>query len=431
MILWLAIGLFLGAFAVWLVMRTRIIQVVASQEQSDAVAAQRYQALSERLEHEQQLAHERSETLIEAREQLSNQFKALSAEALRSNSEQLLQQAKAQFASLQREARNDLDHRQKHVVNIVDPIKETLTRVDRKIEQLERDRRQMQGELTEQLRKVASTQDTLASVLAKPQSRGRWGEFQLRRVVELAGMLPYSDFQEQQSVGNQQDGIGRPDLVINMPGGRHLVVDAKAPVDSLFAAQATQDKAQQKIHFQAHAKRLRAHVKELSSRRYQAQLDTTPDFVLLFLPGEHFYNAALEVDPALIEDAVRENVIIATPTTLIALLRAIAYGWRQEQLTRDTQEIIQLGERLHERLSKYLEHVEKVGKHLGQAVSTYNGSLGALESRVLVSARQLAEHGVAKRHEEQLRSPGAVDSAVRSLNIPTDPVVAEVPERAD
>jgi DNA recombination protein RmuC len=287
-----------------------------------------------------------------------------------------------------------------------DPIHDALARMDAQLQRLERDRQQARGALDEQLRSLAAAQErlggetrALVAALRQPQTRGRWGELQLRRVVELAGMTAHCDFVEQPSVAGD-DGLLRPDLIVRLPGGRQVIVDAKAPLHAFLDAYEARDESTRTSSLAAHARLLREHVRRLSAKAYWDQFATAPDFVFLFLPGEHFYGAALEADPALLEEGARRSVLIATPTTLIALLRAVAYGWQQERLAQDAGAVAQLGRELHRRLETFAEHLQRVGARLRGAVGAYNDAVGSFEQRVLPGARRLAEHGVVPSERE-------------------------------
>ncbi|MGB2710879.1 MAG: DNA recombination protein RmuC, partial [Conexibacter sp.] len=280
------------------------------------------------------------------------------------------------------------------------PLHDALARMDAKLGEIERERAHARGALGEQLRVLATAQERLrtetaglVAALRQPQTRGRWGELQLRRVVELAGMLVHCDFAEQASVTGD-DGVLRPDLVVHLPGGRQAIVDAKAPLHAFLDAYEASDEATRTRALARHAQLLREHVRRLSAKSYWDQFATTPDFVFLFLPGEHFYNAALEADPRLLEEAVSQRVLIATPTTLIALLRAVACGWQQERVAEDARAIADVGRELHRRLETFGAHLAKVGARLRGAVGAYNDTVGSFEQRVLPGARRLAEHGV-------------------------------------
>lgn len=361
---------------------------------------------------------------------MSDHLRALCGEALKDNGKQFLELAKAQLATLQAEGRADLEERQKQITEAVGPVKESLSKVDTKLERLEQDRRRTQGALEAQLRSVADGQRQLhietgglVAALRQPQTRGRWGEMQLKRVVEMAGMLPHCDFIEQSQI--EADGqVLRPDLIINLPGGKHVVVDAKAPLQAFLDAHQAQDEEQRQAHLRLHARQLREHIRKLSSKGYWAQFDSTPEFVFLFLPGEHFYNAALEAEPRLIEEGVNQCVIVATPMTLITLLRAVAYGWQQEKVAEDARAIAGLGRELHQRLSVYVDHMERLGRRLNNAVGAFNDAVGSLESRVLPGARRFAEHGAVSAGKE-LPMVEPIESTARATRAP------ELVERAN
>jgi DNA recombination protein RmuC len=299
-----------------------------------------------------------------------------------------------------------LRDRARHADDALAPVQEQLTRLDAQLHQLERDRQHARGALDEQLRQLASGQERLRSetgslvaALRQPQTRGRWGELQLRRVVELAGMTAHCDFVEQPSA-DTGDGLLRPDLIVQLPGGKQVIVDAKAPLHAFLDAYEAHDETTRTAALAAHARLLREHVRRLSAKAYWDQFEAAPDFVFLFLPGEHFYNAALEADPSLLEEGVRQSVLIATPTTLIALLRAVAYGWQQERVAEDARAVAQLGRELHRRLETFAEHLQKVGARLRGAVGAYNDAVGSFERRVLPGARRLADHGVVSAERE-------------------------------
>jgi DNA recombination protein RmuC len=294
-----------------------------------------------------------------------------------------------------------------------DPIHDALARMDAQLQRLERDRQQARGALDEQLRALGAETRALAGALRQPQTRGRWGELQLRRVVELAGMTAHCDFVEQASLTTDA-GLLRPDVVVHLPGGKQVIVDAKAPLSAFLDAYEARDETARTRQLAAHARLLREHVRRLSAKAYWDQLDSTPDFVLLFLPGEHFYSAALEADPSLLDEGARQSVLIATPTTLIALLRAVAYGWRQERVADDARAVAQVGRELHRRLETFAGHLDKLGGRLRGAVGAYNEAVGSFEHRVLPGARRLAEHGVVPA-ERELAALERIDLTAREL----------------
>jgi DNA recombination protein RmuC len=356
--------------------------------------------------------------VAEEKSRLGDRFRALSAEALRANNEQFLALARVELGAARTGAGGDLELRQQALIGLVDPLRESLARVDGRLERLERDRLAGSAQLTEQLRALMQSNErlrgetgALVSALRQPHARGRWGEMQLRRVVEIAGMTAHCDFVEQRTVDGEAGPL-RPDLVVRLPGGKQVVIDAKAPLQSfLDACEASGEEARQR-HLGAHARLLRTHMRQLSAKAYWAQFDSAPDFVLMFLPGEHFHQAALEVVPELIEEGVRQQVMIATPMTLITLLRAVSYGWQQERVAESAREISQAGRELHSRLGLLVERLDGLGRRLSGAVGAYNETVGTLQSRVLPSARRLSEHGAVGDGDE-LAPPRLVTSAAR------------------
>ncbi len=376
------------------------------------------------LQEQSKAVAEKISLLDESKQKLLDAFRSLSAEALKSNNQAFLELANANLEKFQEGARTDLETRQTAIKELVRPVKESLDKVDSKIEELEKARVGAYESLSQQVRSLLETQNQLRSetsnlvqALRAPTVRGRWGEIQLKRVVEMAGMLEHCDFYEQESVETDAGRL-RPDMVVRLPGEKNIVIDAKAPLSAyLEAIEEQENEAVFKEKIKEHARQLRSHITLLSRKNYWDQFQPTPEFVVLFLPGEIFFSAALQQDPALIEYGVDRRVILATPTTLIALLRAVAYGWRQEGLAKNAQQISDLGQELYKRLADMGVHMDKLGKSLGGAVEAYNSAVGSLESRVMVSARRFKELDSAPGGVE-VSELGPVEKSPRNLQAP-------------
>ncbi len=403
--LWLLIGLLAGVGAAVVALRSRMRSLAGEAARTPELERELALARSA-LEHERARGEERLAAVSDAQERLSASFKALSAEALQASMAQLSELARAQLNAAQAEAKGELDQRRQAVEQLVTPLKQQLERVDTQLMRLDQERRESRGRLEAQLRTLTETGEklrtetgALVTALRKPNARGQWGQMQLRNVVELAGMLRHCDFCEQSPVAGDETVL-RPDLIVNLPGGKQVVVDAKAPLQGVLDAYEARDEEERQRHLLGHARLLRKHVKALAEKAYWANLDGTPDLVVMFLPGEHLYGAALESDPALIEDAMARRVLIATPTTLLAMLRAVAYGWQQERVAESAQAISELGRELHGRLAKLSGLLGTLGTRLNSAVRAYNETVGSYEARVLPAARRFADHGAVAEGRE-------------------------------
>ena len=435
------IGLLFGSLIAWLALRSRAAALSArlslmekqlaaqnadlarlQQAHTDVVAAKA--RLESALESERKTSNEKMDLVTRASEELRNAFKAMASDALKSNNQSFLVLAQERLERFQTEARGDLESRQKAVAEMVAPVRESLNKVDTQIQQLEIARGKAYSALYTQVQSLITTQKELQSetgnlvrALRTPNVRGRWGEIQLRRVVEIAGMLSYCDFAEQETV-TTDSGRLRPDLVVKLPGGKHVVVDAKTPLQAFLDAFETTDEETRRDCLTNHARQVRDHMNTLSGKKYWEQFDATPEFVVMFLPGETFFSAALEQDSGLIEHGVLNRVIPASPTTLIALLKAVAYGWNQEKLARNAQQISELGKELHDRLRNLAGHITSVGTGLDRAVESYNKAVGSLESRVLVSARKFAELGASVADDIPQLEP--IETTARALSFEWD-----------
>jgi DNA recombination protein RmuC len=363
-------------------------------------------------QHATELTAEKS-----AHERLVAEFKSLSADALRSNRDDFLAQAQQSFAQLQTQSAGDLEKRQFAIDALVKPLRESLEKVDGKIAEIEKARASAYGALGEQLKTLGTAQlqlqaeaNKLSTALRSTSFAGSWGELQLRRVVEMADMLPYCDFSEQETA---EAGGFRADLVVRLPGGQRIVVDAKAPLESYRAAVDAVDEPTRAARLADHAQKVRGHIDALGAKNYWEHFQPAPEFVVLFLPGDHFLTAALTADSSLMDRALTRRVLLATPTTLIALLKAAAYGWRQEAVSKNTDEISALGRQLYDRISTFAENLEKVGRGLDVAIRGYNTAVGSFEGTVLPGARKFAELGA--KGAKELTAPSVVESTAREI----------------
>jgi DNA recombination protein RmuC len=344
---------------------------------------------------------EQKRLLQEAESKLKSTFEALASEALRANVGQFLDLAKTRFATLKEEATSALEQRKVAIDGLVKPLSDTLAKLEQELTNEKSSRQGAYSELRTQVQQLAETSKelrketgSLVTSLRQPQVKGRWGELTLRRAVELAGMSPHCDFDEQPS-SDTEEGYLRPDLIVHLPGGTQIVIDAKVPLHAFLKVVSATSDADYKQAMTEHARLIRSHISQLSSKEYWKQFEPTPEFVVLFVPGESFFSAALEQDGTLIEDAIDKRIVLASPTTLIALLRAIAYGWRHELVTKNAEQIRELGKELYDRAVKFTEHMDNICGGLEKATEAYNKAVGSLESRLLPSARKFKTLGVA------------------------------------
>jgi DNA recombination protein RmuC len=392
-----------------------------ARELRDQLSAQRsrIRELETQLDNEKKNALEKLALLDEATSRFKDAFNALSSDALKSNNQAFLELARATLENYQTEARSDMEQRQKAVEGLITPVRETLEKYDQQLQSIESSRQEAYGRLTEQVKSLFNSQQllqketgNLVKALRTPHVRGRWGEFTLRRVVEVAGMSQYCDFEEQLSV-EAESGKLRPDMVVRLPAGKTLVVDSKAPLHAYLEALEASSEEQKRTHLESHVRHIRTHLQRLSSKSYWEQFEPSPEFVIMFIPGEAFYTAAVELAPQLFEEGVNQRVIIATPANLIPLLLTVGYGWRQEAIAANAQKISELGSQLYERIATLEKHFVEMGSTLERCVSAYNNLAGSLESRVLVAARKFKELGATAK--EELRELDKINTTPRHI----------------
>jgi DNA recombination protein RmuC len=360
-----------------------------------------------------------------SRERMRVELKAISADVLAQTGESLAQRLTETGRADQERAAGEMARRAEEIKGVVRPVQEKLGRMESEIGRLERERRQAQGELAQMIRHLGEGVGTLrqetgnlVSALKRPATRGSWGEIQLRNVVEMAGMVSHCDFLEQSTI-QTGDGTLRPDMLVRLPGGKVVVVDSKVPLDAYLSSLEATGEDERELHTSRHARQTREHIAKLASKGYQRQFDSTPEFVVMFVPSDGIYQAALAQDPALIEYGVQQQVLMATPTTLIGLLWAVHYGWRQELIAESAREIAESARELHSRLGRFVEPFSKVGRQLDSAVSAFNEAVGSFEHRVIPQVRRIEQAGAAS--EREVLAPAAVEITARALTARPEP----------
>lgn len=406
----MALGLLLGGLIAWLVGRSRRRDLEHSLD-----------TLETRIKDQDELQRERDASFELASARLASAFSDLANRSLKSNSENFLRLAEQNLATQHERAKRDLGDREQAIENLVKPIRQSLQQAQQQITDLEKARSEAYGSIKMQLESMQGSQQMLAqetqnlvNALRRPEVRGRWGEITLRRLVELAGMVEHCDFQEQVHSVDKDDNIIRPDMIVRMPDRRELVVDVKTPLDAYLEAVEAKDDTQRKLGLQRHARNLREHIRKLAGKSYWDQFPQSPEFVILFIPGDQFLSAALNEDPELIESALSQQIILATPTSFVALLKAVAYGWRQLSLAENAEEIRKLAEDLYGRLAAFAGHMNKVGKQLASSVENYNRAVGSLERKVLPGARKFVELGIRPKKEIEHVEP--LEALPRSMD---------------
>lgn len=408
LILATSLAALLGAAVTYLLTHRRIAQL---REENARLEVQ--------VEAERRAAIDKGVALEQVRENLAATFGVMAREALKHNSGEFLRLAQENLKQFHVQAQGELAQREKAVENLVKPIREALEKTEKQIQEVEKSRAEAYGSLTKHLESMAEAHRTLqgetrnlVQALRRPEVRGQWGEMTLKRLAELAGMVEHCDFFEQEQVRTAEGSL-RPDMIVRMPDARDIIVDAKTPLDAYLSAIEAGDDETRRRELERHARKVRERVRELSAKAYWQQFDNTPDFVVLFIPGEQFLSAALELDRKLLEDALADKVILATPTSFVALLRAVAYGWRQQALAENAEQIRKLGEELYGRVATFTEHLGRLGKSLESSVSHFNKTVGTFDARVLPSVRRFSEMGISAKKD--LQDVAQIEVAARDV----------------
>lgn len=393
------IALFIGILLAYLITRARMDKDIHALQEKNS-------ALQTELQVEQAQSIEKIQALKESREQLKDSFSALSKHALDANNESFLQLAQQKLGIFENRAQANLSEKEKAIETLLKPMSEALSKTEKQITEIEKERKQAYGSIVEQLKSVNEAQHGLQSeteqlvrALRRPEVRGQWGELTLKRLAELAGMVNHCDFEEQAHTTVEDGKNMRPDMIVRMPEKRELIVDAKTPLDAYLSAIQSDSQQEQEAHLKHHARKVRERMKELASKAYWSQFKQSPDFVILFIPGEQFLTSALDHDDKLLEDAFANRVILATPTTLVALLRSVAYGWQQASISENAEKVRDLAQELYKRLHTFCSHLQRVGKNLDDSVENYNKAIGSLERQVLPGARKFTDLGIQAKEE--------------------------------
>lgn len=416
----LGIGIILG-WAFSKILHTKENKAELSALQKEILSLQTAKAVAEtKFEESKKHLQEQQRILQDAQEKLTTTFQAIAGESLKSNNQAFVELAKQTLEATLQEAKGDMGRKEESIKSIIGPLQDSLKRYEAELKEIEGKRSTAYGSLEAQIHSLITTQQqlqkeagNLVTALRRPEVRGRYGEVTLRRVAELAGMSDRCDFTEQVTTETEEGRI-RPDMIVHLPGEREIVIDSKIALDAYLDAVACEDEDKKRDCLVRHAQQVRRHMKSLSGKNYWDQFENAPEFVIMFMPGEAFLNAALDLDQEIVEDGMKSRVILATPTTLIALLRAIAYGWRQEQITQNAQVVAELGKQLYDRFAKFVEHLNSTGNSLNQTITNFNQMVGSFEKRVLPNVRKFKELGATGN--EEIESLDSIEQAPRRLD---------------
>jgi len=381
--------------------------------------------LNIKLETEKQAIQNNIQQFDEQKKQLIEKFESLSNQVLKQNSDDFLKLAQQNLNQYQQQAKHELDKKENAFSEMIKPIRDTIEKTRSQLHDMEKERKQAHGSLSKHLENMAVAQNVLntetrnlVQAFRRPEVRGQWGEMTLKRLAELAGLVEHCDFSEQTTVHDEEGARLRPDMIVRLPAGREIIVDSKTPLDAYLDAIEASTDGEKEIALNRHLKHVKQRIKELASKAYWHQFSQSPDFVVLFIPGDQFLNAALDLDRSLIEDALKNKVILATPTSFVALLRAIAFGWRQESLAENASHIKKLGEEMYGRMATFTENLSKVGKSLDQSVAHYNKAVASLTTRIMPSAKKFKELGIETK--KQLNSPEPIEKTSRNIDLEID-----------